>query len=146
MGEEDEEEKEAVVVKNKKNKKKDSPKKKLKPQAKSRQKRLDDLEAKAVAEAKASADTNFKPSKNLMNSSNAKALLGQVDGPSLAKYENKESTYVGRAIPISAGGKLDVPVHVVAPGSVVEYAVEIKKLDISISISAERDEGVTVVK
>merc|ERR1712238_475540 len=111
-----------------------------------RKKRLRDLEAKALAEAKASADKNFKPSPRFLNSSDAKALMGQVDGPSLATYENKESIYVGRAIPVSAGGKLDVPIHVTAPGSVVEYAVEIKAHDLNISISAVRDEGITLVK
>ena len=110
------------------------------------QKRLEDLEAKAVAEAKASADASFRPSPSLLNAKSPQALMGQVDGPSLATYEGKESVYVGRSVPVAAGGKLEVPIQVTSPGSVVEYFVEIKSLDLAVTITAERDEGVTVVK
>jgi hypothetical protein len=111
-----------------------------------KQKRLEDLEAKAVAEAKASADSSFRPSPNLLNASSAEALMSQVDGPALSTYEGKESVYVGRSVPIAAGGKLEVPIQVTSPGSVVEYFIEIKTYDLSVSITAERDEGVTIVK
>jgi hypothetical protein len=111
-----------------------------------KQKRLEDLEAKAVAEAKASADASFKPSPSLLNAASAEVLMSQVDGPSLLTYEGKESVYVGRSVPITAGGKLDVPIQVTSPGSVVEYFIEIHSHDISIGITAERDEGTTVVK
>ena len=77
-----------------------------------KQKRLEDLEAKAVAEAKASADASFRPSPSLLNAASAQALMSQVDGPSLATYEGKESVYVGRSVPIAAGGKLEVPLQV----------------------------------
>ena len=111
-----------------------------------KQKRLEDLEAKAVAEAKASADASFRPSPSLLNAASAQALMSQVDGPSLATYEGKESVYVGRSVPIAAGGKLEVPLQVTSPGSVVEYFIEIHNYDLAISITAERDEGVTIVK
>lgn len=71
-----------------------------------KQKRLEDLEAKAVAEAAATSDSSFKPSPNLLNASNPEALMSQVDGPKLSSYEGKESVYVGRSVPVAAGGKL----------------------------------------
>jgi hypothetical protein len=107
---------------------------------------LQDLEAKAVAEAKASADSTFKPSPSLLNASSPEALMSQVDGPKLASYEAKESVYVGRSVPVAAGGKLSVPIQVSAPGSVVEYFIEVKGYDLAVSITAEREEGVTTVK
>jgi hypothetical protein len=69
-------------------------------------------------------------------------LLQQVDG----EYEGKESVYVGRSVPVPVRSKITVPIHVTAPGSVVEYAVESKFYDISFGITAEREEGVTIVK
>ena len=111
-----------------------------------RQKRLEELEAKAVDKAKATADAAYRPSPSILNATSAAALLQSVDGPSLETYESKESVYVGRSVPISAGGKLNVPIQVTAPGSVVEYAVELKGYDIGFGITAERDEGITVVK
>lgn len=111
-----------------------------------KQKRLEDLEAKAVAEAKASADASFRPSPSLLNAASAEALMSQVDGPALETYEGKESVYVGRSVPVAAGGKLEVPIQVTSPGSVVEYFIEVKTYDLAITITAERDEGVTVVK
>ena len=149
-----------------------------------RQKRLEDLEAKAVAEAKASADASFRPSPSLLNAASAEALMAQVDGPKLSTYEAKESVYVGRSVPVgkqetllsfflvqpavhactvvkvvtvfspfsylsaitAAGGKLEVPIEVTCSGSVVEYFIEIAKYDLAVTITAERDEGVTIVK
>eukprot|EP00536_Pseudo-nitzschia_multiseries_P012831 jgi/Psemu1/244877/estExt_Genewise1.C_5110005 len=82
-----------------------------------------------------------------MNSSDALSILRQVDGISdLTDYEEKESVYVGRSVPISAGGSLEIPIQVGTPGSVVEYAVENKQYDFGFSITAERDESVTIVK
>lgn len=112
----------------------------------SEQKRLQALEAKAVAEAAATADAAFTPSPSLMNAKTPEPLLKQVDGPSMDRYEGKESVYVGRSVPLSAGGFLTIPIHVSTPGSVVEYAVENKQYDFGFSITAEREEGVTVVK
>jgi hypothetical protein len=109
-------------------------------------KRLQALEAKAVAEATATADAAYIPSPSLLNAPTAAPLLKQVDGPSLQQYEGKESVYVGRNVPLAAGGTLSVPIQVSAPGSVVEYAVENKTYDFAFGITAEREEGVTVVK
>jgi len=110
-------------------------------------KRIQALEAKAVAEATATADAQYVPSVSLMNSNDPIAILRQVDGLSdLTDYEEKESIYVGRSVPITAGGMLEIPIQVATPGSVVEYAVENKQYDFGFSITAERDESVTIVK
>ena len=108
--------------------------------------RMAELEAKAVAEATATADESFTPSPSLLNASSPQALLQQVDGPSLSGYEAKESVYVGKSVPIALRAKMEVPIHVTAPGSIVEYAIESKGYDISFSVVAEREEGITVVK
>lgn len=117
-----------------------------------RKKRLQALEAKAVAEATATADAAFIPSPSILNATTAEPLLQQVDGPSLADYfdpdsaAGKESIYVGRSVPIAAGATLTIPIQVSSPGSVVEYSVENKAYDFGFAITAERDEGVTIVK
>lgn len=103
-------------------------------------------EARAVAEATASADRSFIPSPTLLNSNSPTALLEQVDGPSLVNYSETESVYVGSSVPISAGGSLTVPIQVNTPGSIVEYAAENKYHDIGFGITAEREEGITVVQ
>lgn len=109
--------------------------------------RIQALEAKAVAEATAEADSKYVPSVSLMNSSDPLAIVRQVDGLSdLSDYEEKESIYVGRSVPISAGGSLEIPLQVATPGSVVAYAVENKQYDFGFSITAERDNSVTIVK
>jgi hypothetical protein len=110
------------------------------------QKRLQALEARALAEATASADAAFVPSASLWNATTPTPLLEQVDGPSLSKYHGKESIYVGRSVPLSAGKTLKVPIQVSSPGSVVEYSVENKSLDVGFGITAEREQGVTIVK
>jgi hypothetical protein len=107
--------------------------------------RLEEMEAKAVDKAKASADAAFRPPPSVLNAQSAQVLLQQVDGPSLKTYQGTESVYVGRSVPVAAGGKLNVPINVSTPGSVVEYAVELKSLDINFGITAEREEGITVV-
>lgn len=110
-------------------------------------KRIQALEAKAVAEATATADSQFVPSVSLMNSTDPLAIMKQVDGlRDLTDYEEKESVYVGRSVPITAGGSLEIPIQVGTPGSVVEYAVENKQYDFGFSITAERDDSVTIVK
>ena len=113
----------------------------------SNNKRMQALEAKAVAEATATADAQFVPSVSLMNSSDPNAILEQVDGlRDLSDYQDKDSVYVGRSVPITAGGSLEIPIQVGTPGNVVEYAVENKQYDFGFSITAERDESVTIVK
>jgi hypothetical protein len=111
-----------------------------------RQQRLEDLEARAVDKAKATADAAFRPSPSILNAQSASALLASVDGPSLDTYQNKESIYVGRSVPVAAGTKLLVPIQIMTPGSVVEYAIELKAYDLSFGITAEREEGTTTVK
>jgi hypothetical protein len=107
---------------------------------------LSELEAKAVAEATASVDESFTPSPALLNASSPHALLQQVDGPSLSGYEAKESVYVGKSVPVALRSKMEVPIHVTAPGSIVEYSIESKSYDICFSVMAEREEGTTIVK
>jgi hypothetical protein len=104
------------------------------------------LSPSLVVEATATADHAVTPSPSLLNASSAAALLKQVDGPSLEEYEGKESIYVGRSVPLAAGGMLTIPIQVTTPGSVVEYAVENKQYDIGFGITAEREEGITMVK
>jgi len=111
-----------------------------------KQKRLEDLEAKAVAEAKESADSSFRPSPSLLNSSSPEALMSQVDGPPMDTYEGKESVYVGRSVSVAAGDKLSVPIQVSTPNSVVEYALEVKGYDLNVGITAEREDGITIVR
>jgi hypothetical protein len=107
---------------------------------------LEEMEAKAVDKAKASADAAFRPPPSVLNAQSAQVLLQQVDGPSLTTYKGTESVYVGRSVPVAAGSTLNVPINVSTPGSVVEYAVELKALDINFGIIAEREEGITIVK
>ena len=104
-----------------------------------------EAEARAVADATASADTAFVPSPSLLASSSPVPLLGQVDGPTLKGYTGKESVYQAKPVPVPVRGRLDVPIHIVAGGSVVEYKVETKNYDISFGVVAEREEGVTIV-
>lgn len=104
------------------------------------------LEALAVDKAKATADAAFKPSAAVLNAKTADALLALVDGPHIDTYDGKESVYVGRSIPLAAGKILVVPIQVSVPGSVVDYSIEVPNHDVGLSIEAERDEGITVVK
>jgi hypothetical protein len=108
--------------------------------------RLEEIEAQAVDKAKVTADAAFRPSPSILNAQSAAVLLQQVDGPSLATYDAKESIYVGRSLPVPAGGHLQVPIQVTTPGSIVQYSVELKSHDIEFGIIAEREEGVTIVK
>ena len=106
-----------------------------------------ELEAQAVHQAKLSADAAFSPPQSVWKSNDPELLLQTVDGVhSLRTYDAKASTYVGRSVPIAAGGHLKIPIQVATPGSVVEYAVEIHQHDVSFGITAEREEGVTIVK
>ena len=83
------------------------------------ERRLREIEAQAVDKAKATADAAFRPSPSMLNAPSASVLLRQVDGPSLSTYDSKESIYVGRSIQIH---------------------------DINFGITAEREEGNTIVK
>lgn len=105
-----------------------------------------ELEVKAVEDAIANADNKFTPTPSLLNSVDPNALLQQVDGPDLTNYEVKESVYVGMSVPVALRAISEVPIHVTAPGSIVEYSVETKNYDILFGVLAEREEGVTIVK
>lgn len=110
------------------------------------QQQLKELEARAVDKAKASADAAFRPAPSVLNAQSAQVLLTQVDGPSLTTYTATESVYVGRSVPVAAGGALQIPITVSTPGSVVEYAVELNLYNVQFGIVAQREEGITVVK
>jgi hypothetical protein len=103
-------------------------------------------EAKAVEDAIANADNSFTPTPSLLNAADPNALLQQVDGPDLSNYEVKESVYVGMSVPVALRAVSEVPIHVTAPGSIVEYTIETKHYDICFGVLAEREEGVTIVK
>lgn len=104
-----------------------------------------EMEERAIAEATASADASYVPTPSLLNASTPAPLLKQVDGPSVAGYTGKESTYVAKKVPVPLRGKLDVPIHISAGGSVVSYEISTENYDIGFGINAEREEGVTVV-
>jgi hypothetical protein len=103
------------------------------------------MEAKAIAEATASADASYVPTPSLLNAATAAPLLKQVDGPTVKGYTGKESTYVAKKVPVPLRGRLDVPIHISSGGSVVSYEISTVDYDISFGITAEREEGVTVV-
>uniref|UniRef100_A0A7S4SWC0 GOLD domain-containing protein n=1 Tax=Ditylum brightwellii TaxID=49249 RepID=A0A7S4SWC0_9STRA len=105
-----------------------------------------ELEAVAIAKATASADASYVPSPSLLQSPSPHPLIAQVDGPSLETYAGTESVYMARAVPVPLRGKLDVPIHITTGGSVVEYTIETADYDISFGITAEREEGITIVK
>lgn len=103
------------------------------------------LEERAVSEATASADASFNPSPSALSSNSSEGLLSQVDGPSLIEYQAVPNVYTARSVPVVLRGSLTVPIHVIAGGSVVEYTVECENNDICFGITAEREEGITVV-
>ena len=105
-----------------------------------------ELEAKAIAQAMASADASYVPSPSLLASDEADPLLSQVDGPSLVNFNTKPSVYSAKSVPVALRAKFDVPIHVTAGGSVVEYEISTEDYDISFGVTAEREEGVTNVK
>jgi hypothetical protein len=106
-----------------------------------------ELEARAIAQAMQSADASYVPSPSLLASDDAEPLLSQVDGPSLANSNgNNPSVYQAKAVPVALRAKFDVPIHVTAGGSVVEYEIATDLYDIAFGVTAEREEGVTNVK
>jgi len=104
------------------------------------------LEERAINEATASADSMYVPSPTLLASTSPLPLMEQVDGPSLKKYVTTPNVYMARSVPLAAGMKLEVPIHVSSGGSVVEYTVESEHYDVKLGIIAEREEKETVVK
>ena len=105
-----------------------------------------DLEAKAIAHAMASADGSYVPSPSLLASEDPNPLLSQVDGPSLSSdVLQTPSVYQAKSVPVALRAKFDVPIHVTAGGSVVEYEISTESYDIGFGVTAEREEGVTDV-
>jgi len=105
-----------------------------------------DLEARAINEAAASADSTYVPSPALLSDTSPSPLLEQIDGPSLETYLSTPNIYTVGRVPLSAGSKLEVPIHISNGGSVVEYTVESERYDLTFGITAEREEKETVVK
>jgi hypothetical protein len=106
-----------------------------------------DLEAKAISQAMASADASYVPSPSLLASEDPHPLLSQVDGPSLTSHLiTTTSVYQAKSVPVALRAKFDVPIHITAGGSVVEYEISSELYDIGFGVTAEREEGVTTVK
>eukprot|EP00986_Skeletonema_menzelii_P004911 scaffold1713_cov145-Skeletonema_menzelii.AAC.12 len=107
---------------------------------------LVDSEARAIAEAMQSADESYVPSPSLLSAYDSAPLLAQVDGPDLTIFNSKPNVYQAKAVPVHLRGKLDIPIHVSAGGSVVEYEIHTDLYDIAFGVTAEREEGITNVK
>merc|ERR1712071_104496 len=88
----------------------------------------------------ASANSMYVPSPSLLSNPSPLPLLEQIDGPSLKDYVSTPNIYLARNVPVAAGVKLEVPIHVTSGGSVVEYTIESEKYDLIIGIVAEREE------
>ena len=106
----------------------------------------EELEARAIAQAMQSADASYVPSPSLLTSDDPEPLLTQVDGPSFVNFDGKPSVYQAKSVPVALRAKFDVPIHVTAGGSVVEYEIATDDYDIAFGVTAEREEGVTNVK
>lgn len=107
---------------------------------------LDESELKAIAEATASADANYVPSQTLLSSNSPYPLMRSVDGLSLKRFNPNPSKFSAKDVIIPLRGKLNVPVHVTTSGSIVDYIIKSKDFDIGFGVTAEREEGITVVK
>merc|ERR1712238_595990 len=99
----------------------------------------------AIENATALADASYSPPQSLLNSPSPHPLIWSVDGVSLRNYNRTPSIFTARAVPVPLRGKLKIPIHITAGGSLVEYTVESKDFDVSFGIVAEREEGSTVV-
>lgn len=107
---------------------------------------LDESEMKAIAEATAAADANYVPSQTLLSSNSPYPLIRSVDGLSLKRFNPNPSKFCAKDVIIPLRGKLNVPVHVTTSGSIVDYIIKSKDFDIGFGVTAEREEGITVVK
>lgn len=106
-----------------------------------------EVEEKAIAQAMESADASYVPSPSLLASEDPAPLLSQVDGPSLASdFLSTPSVYQAKSVPVALRTKFDVPIHITAGGSVVEYEISSELYDIGFGVTAEREEGITNVK
>lgn len=106
----------------------------------------EDIEARAIAEAMQSADASYVPSPSLLSADDSAPLLAQVDGPDLTLFNSNPNVYQAKAVPVHLRAKLDIPIHVSAGGSVVEYEITTELYDIGFGVTAEREEGITHVK
>ena len=106
----------------------------------------EELEARAISQAMQSADAAYVPSPSLLASDDPSSLLSQVDGPSLVDFHCIPSVYQAKSVPVALRARFDVPIHVIAGGSVVEYRITTELYDIAFGVTAEREEGVTSVK
>lgn len=107
---------------------------------------LDEEELKAISEATASADASYVPSQSLLSSNSPYPLIRNVDGLSLRRFNPNPSKFFAKDVIIPLRGKLNVPVHVTTSGSIVDYTLKSKDFDIGFGVSAEREDGITVVK
>jgi hypothetical protein len=106
----------------------------------------DSSDAEAIALATKAADENYVPSQSLLNSSSPYPLIRSVDGISLKRYNPDPSLFYAKDVIVPLRGTLNVPIHVTTSGSIVDYTVDCAGYDIGFGITAEREEGVTVVK
>lgn len=106
----------------------------------------DSSDAEAIALATKAADENYVPSQSLLNSSSPYPLIRSVDGISLKRYNPDPSVFCAKDVIVPLRGTLNVPIHVTTSGSIVDYTVDCAGYDIGFGITAEREEGVTVVK
>jgi len=106
---------------------------------------LREAEAKAIADATASANASYIPSNALLSNPSPSALIESVDGISISEYNQSPSLFTAHSVPIALRATLDVPIVITNGGSVVEYTVESEDYDINFGIKAEREEETTVV-
>jgi hypothetical protein len=109
----------------------------------------EELEARAIARAMQSADAAYVPSPSLLASDDPYPLLSQVDGPNLIESNiavSQPSVYQAKSVPVALRAKFDVPIHVTAGGSVVQFEISTEEYDIAFGVTAEREEGITNVK
>ena len=116
------------------------------PTTASEEEDAEDIEARAMAEAMQSADASYVPSPSLLSADDSAPLLAQVDGPDLTLFNSNPNVYQAKAVPVHLRAKLDIPIHVSAGGSVVEYEITTELYDSGFGVTAEREEGITPVK
>jgi len=103
------------------------------------------IEEKAITQAMLSADSSYVPSPSLLAAEEPVSLLTQVDGPKIDPDATKPSVYQASQT-VALRAKHSVPIHVTAGGSVVDFEISTDDYDIGFGVTAEREEGVTIVK
>lgn len=104
------------------------------------------LEARAINEATASADSSYVPSPAMLAETDPNPLMQQVDGTSVKNYTGTPNVYQAKDIPLAVRSKVEVPIYITSGGSVVEFSVESATYDIAFGVVAEREDKETVVK